>query len=139
MADTLEQLANIPLFGDLPVKSLQRIERIATTRDYAEGDVIFDTGDEGVGVFLIVDGQVEVLRDGTSLAKLGAGDVFGEMALIDHYRRSATVRALAPTKTIMIPRWDFISEIRANPDIAVHLLQVMSRRLREVDERAAAL
>ena len=129
------QLADVPLFRDLNKRALDRIEKVVRERNFKAGETIVSQGDEGVGFFLITDGQVKVVRDGNDLATLGSGDFFGEQALLDNYRRSATVTAVAPTKTLAIMRSDFIAEVRANPDIAVEILAVMSRRLREVEDK----
>ena len=129
------QLADVPLFRDLNKRALDRIEKVVRERNFKAGETIVTQGDEGVGFFLITDGQVKVVRDGNDLATLGSGDFFGEQALLDNYRRSATVTAAAPTKTLAIMRSDFIAEVRANPDIAVEILAVMSRRLREVEDK----
>jgi CRP-like cAMP-binding protein len=130
-------LAAVPLFRDLPKRTLERLDRIAVSRSFAAGEPIVKEGDEGVGFFLITEGQVEVTRGGTALNTLRQGDFFGEMALLDNHRRSATVTATAPTTCLGMSRWDFVAELRSNPDLAVEMLQVMSRRLREVDERVS--
>lgn len=96
-------------------------------------------GDEGVGFFLIMSGKVQVKRGNTTLATLGPGDFFGEMALLDNYRRSATVTATEPTETIALLRSDFIAELRSNADLSESLLKFMSRRVRELDDRVAAV
>jgi len=135
MASTTEALLKVPLFRDLNKKALSRLEKIARERAFGAGDVIVKEGDEGVGFFLITSGQVAVTKDHTELSRLGAGDFFGEMALLDNFRRSATVQALEPTKTLAMLRSDFISELRENADLAVEMLALMSRRVREADER----
>ena len=90
---------------------------------------------EGVGFFLITSGDVAIIKDGRELARLGEGDFFGEMALLDNFRRSATAKALAPTETLALLRSDFIAELRGNADLAVEMLSLMSRRVREADTR----
>ncbi len=137
MTSTMDALLNVPMFRDLDTKTLRRVETIARERSFAAGDVIVKEGDEGVGFFLITEGNVEVTKDGKELIRLGASEFFGEMALLDNFRRSATVRALTPTKTLAMLRSDFIAELRANADLAVEMLVLMSRRLREADSRLA--
>lgn len=129
------QLGSVPLFKDLNKKALERLEKVVRDRTFKAGETIVSQGDEGVGFFMITDGSVKVTRDGTELATLGAGDWFGEQALLDNYRRGATVTAADATKTLAIMRSDFIAEVRANPDMAVEILAVMSRRLREVEDK----
>jgi CRP/FNR family transcriptional regulator len=77
----MDALAAVPMFRDLPKKSLERIEKFARQRSFQAGDVIFKEGEEGVGFFLVDKGTVSVLRGGTEIAKVSAGGFFGEMAL----------------------------------------------------------
>ncbi|MCK9517827.1 MAG: cyclic nucleotide-binding domain-containing protein [Dehalococcoidia bacterium] len=135
MSATADALARVPLFKDLNRKSLARIERFARERHFEPGDTVFVEGDEGVGFFLITNGKVEATHAGTKLAELGPDDFFGEMALIDGNRRSATVKAVEPTDCLALMRADFIAELRNNSDLALEMLQVMSSRIRELDER----
>ena len=135
MAALADSLAKVPLFKDLDKNALNRLERVMRERTFKAGDTIVSQGDEGVGFYLITDGEVEVSRDGTRLATLGADDWFGEQALLDNYRRSATIKATSDTKTLAVMRSDFIGELRNNPDLAVEVLAVMSRRLRDVEDK----
>lgn len=139
MSKISESLAQVPLFRELPKKTLDRIERLAHERSFKEGSAIVKEGDEGVGFFMIVNGKVQVTRGGTTLATFGPGDFFGEMALLDNFRRSATVTAVEPTDTIALLRSDFIAELRSNPDLAESMLKLMSRRVRELDQKLAAM
>ena len=138
MSATLDLLASVPLFRNLPRKTLQRLERIAVTRTYKAGEDIVKEGDQGAGFFLITSGKVEVLKGGSRLNTLGAGEFFGEMALLDNQPRVATVRALEDTACLAMSRWDFVAELRANPDIAIEMLEAVSARLRQLEERITA-
>ncbi|HXF51881.1 MAG TPA: cyclic nucleotide-binding domain-containing protein [Dehalococcoidia bacterium] len=138
MSATLDFLARVPLFKHLPRKTLQRLERIAVARQYNAGDDIVQEGDRGAGFFLITEGRVEVLKGGSQLNTLGAGEFFGEMALLDNHPRVATVRALEDTSCLALSRWDFVAELRANPDLAIEMLEAVSARLRQLEERITA-
>jgi CRP-like cAMP-binding protein len=133
----MESLARVPLFRDLNRKTLERIERAARPRSFKAGEEIVKEGDEGVGFYLITSGAVGVTRGGTQLNTLRVGDFFGEMVLLEHHRRTATVTASEPTECLVLLRSDFVSELRANSDLAIALLAVMARRLRELDEKLA--
>ena len=135
MAELMDQLAHVPLFKDLDKKGLERLVRIARIRNYKAGENIVKEGDEGVGFFMIANGSVDVTKSGQKLATLHAGEFFGEMALLDNYWRAATVTAIGDTECIAMSRWDFNAELRANPDIAMEMLSLMSRRLREVEQK----
>ena len=139
MSTATDSLAKVPLFRDLDRKALERIERAIRPRSYKAGEVIVKEGDEGVGFYLISSGAVGVTKGGKDLNTLGAGDFFGEMALLEHHRRTATITASAPTECLVLPRADFVSELRANPDLGIELLAIVSRRLRELDEKLADL
>ena len=134
MAQIHDAIRNVPLFADLDDKALGRLENFARERSYDTGAEIVRQGEEGVGVFVILEGSAEAIRDGQKLADFGPSSFFGEMAILDHYRRSATVRAVEPTKCLAIPRSDFLAELRGNNDLCLKLLVHMSRRVRELDE-----
>jgi CRP-like cAMP-binding protein len=136
MADA-ETLRNVPLFQDLPGKSIDRIAKFARRRVFQAGDAIVKEGDEGVGFFLVTKGTVDIARGGTSIAQVAEGGFFGEMALLDNHRRSATVTAIGDVETLAIMRSDFLAELRANGDLAVELLSVMSKRIRDLDQQLA--
>jgi CRP-like cAMP-binding protein len=133
-----EQLAKVPLFRDLSKKSLSRIAQFARPRSFKAGDVIFKEGEEGVGFFMVTNGNVVVTRGGTDLANVGSGGFFGEMALLDNHRRSATVKAVSDTDCLALMRSDFLAELRGNADLAVEMLHVMTARVRSLDEQLTA-
>jgi CRP-like cAMP-binding protein len=133
-----DALAQVPLFSQLGHRDLKRLAKGAVTRRFEKGHVIVKEGEQAVGFFLILSGRVEVVKgaEGPSpkvLSTLGPGDFFGEMALLDGYLRSASVRALEDTECLALSRWDFMAELRSSPYIAVQMLPVLSRRLRESD------
>jgi CRP-like cAMP-binding protein len=139
MTATAEQIASIPLLRSLPPEALDRLAQIARTRDYEPGWTIVEEGHEGVGVFLLVEGEASVMQDGRYLTTLGPGSVIGEMAAIDHHLRSATVRATTPATCIGISRWDFLAELRESPDLVFQIMRTLSKRLRELDEQVTAV
>jgi CRP-like cAMP-binding protein len=127
------------MFQDVPSKTIDRLERMSNTRTFKPGAEIVKEGTEGVGFFLITKGKVNVSRGGTELATLGEGTTFGEMALLDNYRRSATVTAAEETDVIALLRSDFMAELRGDADLAVKMLVLVARRLHAADERLAAM
>jgi CRP/FNR family transcriptional regulator, cyclic AMP receptor protein len=126
-------LATIDLFSDLPAKALERIEGLLVQRDFPAGAEIIQEGDRGVAFFIVTSGAVEVLRGPAreQVKTLEQGEYFGEMALFGQQLRSATVRALEPTQCLVLSQWDFLAEVRANPDLAINLLASMAKRVRE--------
>lgn len=133
------QLARIPLFVDLGKHELQQVAETSVERDYAAGDTLVRQGGPGVGLFFIISGRVQVTQqpegggDPRLLATLGPGEVFGEMSLLDDLPRSATAVAVDPVHALLIASFDFRAILREDPDIAIRLLAVLSRRLRAVE------
>jgi len=107
------------------------------------GDTILTEGEDGDSAFLIVDGSVEVSVGAASQAKavgtLSAGEVFGEMSLIEPGPRSATVRALTDTECIVTNYDEFITSLQADPERAVEFMKTLVRRLRHMNERVASM
>lgn len=130
-----DSLAKIPIFSQLGKGDLARLARIAVPRSFKTGEVIIKEGDRAAGVFLVTSGRVEVVKGADErVATCGPGEFFGEMALFEDYPRSATVRALEDTELLALTRWDFTAELKNHPEIAVSMLPLLVRRLRETTE-----
>ena len=133
-----EALRNVPLFADLESADLRRLARILVPRHYEAGEVILKEGDEAVGFFVVSSGKVRVVKDlgddkEQTLATLTSGEFFGETALLDGYPRTASVQAVEKTECLALTRWDFMSELKGSPTIAVEIVRVLARRLRQTD------
>lgn len=126
-----EYLRKVPIFKELPANEVGMIARSLKERVYEPGTTIVKQGDPGVGFFLIAEGQVEVTHDGHHIRYLGPGEFFGEMALMEERVRTATVSAKERTRCLQLVRWDFRALLKEHPDMAVKLLEVVVRRLRE--------
>ena len=131
-----DTLAQVPLFSQLSRGALRRLARGTISRRFGRGDVIVKEGEQAVAFYLVLSGKVEVVKQAEGATPrvqgvLGPGDFFGEMALIDDYPRSATVRALEDTECLELWRWDFRYELHRSPSIAVEMLPDLSRRLRQ--------
>lgn len=137
----IDFLRRIPLFEDLDEKSVRAIANAVVEQTYERGQDIVREGDTGVGAFIIRSGRAEVLQNRQGeiarLGELSAGDFFGEMALLDEFPRSATVRAVEPTTCLGLTRWHFRGILESHPQIALGILPVLTRRVRTA-ERAAA-
>ena len=112
------------------------------TVTFKAGDTIISEGEEGESAFLIVSGSVEVtIGEGTKAKTLGtleAGEVFGEMSLIEPGPRSATVRAVSDTECVATSYDEFISSLQENPERAVVFMKTLVRRLRQMNELVSA-
>jgi CRP-like cAMP-binding protein len=123
-------LQKAPLWAGLTEKELKVIARSFKELKYESGDFIVHKGERGIGFYLIVDGTVEVRTDGRVLSRLGPGQFFGEMALLDGQPRSADVVALEPSKCLALSSWNFNSIVSDYPKMALKLLQESTRRSR---------
>src|SRR3954468_13262936 len=125
------------MFEDLDNRSLEAIANAAVEQRYEPGQEIVRQGDTGVGAFIIRSGKVEIVQDRggkeEKIATLGPGDVFGEMALLDEFPRSATVRAVEPTTALGIQRWHFKGILESHPQLALALLPILTRRIRSAE------
>lgn len=133
--DTLQQ---IPLFRHLDYTEVVKVLDATQVREVRADEVIIDEGAPGDDFFILLSGEVEVSRQGRTLTTLGDRAHFGEMALVDRSPRSATVRALRPTRVLSLPRRAFFHLVKSEPVLASKLLwsfvQVLSHRLRAANE-----
>jgi len=130
-----EFLARVPVFAHCTADEISAISGVAQEGYFQPGQIIVTQGTPGQAFYLVLNGRVEILRDGVSLGAFGPGDFFGEMSLLDQAPRSATIRALDQTTCLMLSSWDFKTLLEKQPSIAIKLLEVLSRRLRVADER----
>jgi CRP/FNR family transcriptional regulator len=128
------------VFETLEAPDVARVADVAVPRAFAAGTVIFREGDESDTCYVVSTGHVRAVRehqDGRtiSLAHFGPGDIFGELAMFDNERRSATIETLDAVEAIAILGKDMRRLLREHPDIAVKLVIALGRRLRETNER----
>ncbi len=129
----LEKLRSVPLFSGMKDKQLRSILASGKKQEYPKDHHIVSEGEAGVAFYLVLDGAVEVRRRGRVLAKLGSGNFFGEMSLLDSNPRSSDVVAVAPTTCLVLSSWSFQAVVESNSDIALNLLKSLIQRLRESD------
>jgi CRP-like cAMP-binding protein len=119
------------------------MEAGALGKIYQAGEVIFRQGETGDCMYVIQAGQVEIVRekDGqeVQLSVRGEGDFFGEMAIFEHEVRSATVRALGQARVLTLDKKTFLRRVHEDPSLAFHILEGMSRRIREMSAEVARL
>jgi CRP/FNR family transcriptional regulator len=135
-------LAQVPVFETLAEADLARVGEVAVPRRFEAHRVIFREGDESDTCYVVRSGHARAVRehpDGRtlSLAHFGPGDIFGELAMFDDERRSATVETLDEVEAIAILGKDMRRLLREHPDLAVKLVISLGRRLREANERLA--
>lgn len=138
----MELLARVPVFSTLQAADLERIAQLAVPRGFETGQVVFREGDHSDTCYVVHLGRVRAVHqhdDGRTitLATFGPGDIFGELALFEDERRSATVEALQPTSAVAVLGPDMRRLMSEHPQIAMRLLIALGRRLRESNERLA--
>jgi CRP-like cAMP-binding protein len=141
-ADTALLLARVPVFEELTEDDLRRVAEVSVPRAFGAGDVVFREGDDSDTCYVVQSGHARALRehpDGRqiTLATFGPGDIFGELAMFDDERRSATIEAIDDLEVIGILGPDMRRLMREHPDIAVQLSIALGRRLRAANERLA--
>ena len=131
-----ELLAGCPLFKGIDAAGLAKLAELAAPVDLPAGHVIAREGEIGTGFFVIVAGRVRVVRDGAVVARLGAGEFFGELSVLDQMPRNATVAAEEATSCLALASWDFDRVLLEEPALTLAILRGVARRLREVSESA---
>lgn len=127
------ELKDAKLFQGLPAAELVAIQSEMKIVRHEAGNEITVRGESGVGFMTILDGTVLVETAQGRVRKLGPGDSFGEMALLDHEGRSATIRAESAVSLAAIPEWGFKLFIHEHPEVAYRLLQTLSLRIRQAE------
>ena len=130
-------LETIPLFRSLNHAELQALRQIAQERRFAAGQEIFREGAPGDGVYFVKNGLVEISAGASPqrvFSRLGPGEIFGEMSIIEHRPRSATASAAQAAEVYFLPRGEMLAFIERSPGLAFALLQQISHRLREFNQ-----
>lgn len=131
--DAVDVLKEVPLFGGLSKSELRRIAKEAREEVYSPGQDIVTEGQAGGPFFCITDGMANLLIDGKKVQDLPTGSYFGEMALLEGGKRTATVRAETHVKALAISSWNFLAILEESWDITRKILAELSRRVRELD------
>ncbi|HKH78434.1 MAG TPA: Crp/Fnr family transcriptional regulator [Solirubrobacteraceae bacterium] len=141
-AEVVELLARVPAFSTLVPADLERIAQLAVPREFEPGQVVFRDGDCSDTCYIVRSGRARAVREHSdgrviTLATFGPGDIFGELAMFEDERRSATVEAVEPTGVVAVLGPDMRRLMIEHPGIATRLAIALGRRLRETNERLA--
>ncbi|MFL5658598.1 MAG: cyclic nucleotide-binding domain-containing protein [Ktedonobacteraceae bacterium] len=141
-----DALARVDLFSGLRKKELTEVAKCCREARYSPGSVLMSQGEKGAGLFILTKGTVRITRtnspDGAEevLGTAGMADIIGEMALLDDMPRSATVTAVDDVSALVLPFGEFRRIFRyilsTDPDVALDMMAVLSRRLRKAEQRA---
>jgi CRP-like cAMP-binding protein len=138
VADLVDDLERVPLFSGLSRRQLKRLSRMFKERTYRPGQSVVRQGHmDGVGFFVLVEGDASVLVDGEELGSLSPGDYFGELAMISKRERAATVVAASQLRCLVMPFWDFRAFAQDNPELCWKLLQRLADLLVDAQSRLA--
>ncbi len=130
---SVELLHGIPLFASLKPRELERLSGSFSERDFKAGDSVAIEGGGAAGFFVIESGEATVTVGGDERGRLGPGDYFGDIAMIDQGDRTATIQADSDLKCYGMTFWDFRPIVESDARIAWPLLQAMAKRLREAE------
>jgi len=139
-ADVVELLGRVPAFSTLERSDLERIASVAVPRSFDAGQAVFREGDASDTCYVLREGRARAISthaDGRTitLATFGPGDIFGELAMFEDERRSATVEAVEPTSVVAVLGPDMRALMNEHPEIATRLVIALGRRLRDANQR----
>jgi CRP-like cAMP-binding protein len=129
----IEALRRIPFFEELTSEDLERLSRVGRRRSFPSGEAIVTRGSDDPGLYILLSGSASVEAGGRTHT-LRPGDFVGEMALLAGRPRTATVVAVDPVEALVITTMYFRPFLIANPSVAVHLLEVVAERLRNLQD-----
>jgi len=137
---TADVLRQVWLFSGLDEQQLDAVSSLTFQKRFGPGELIVEEGRTGNGMYAIISGNVEAVKAlGTeqerTVNRLGSGEVFGEMALLGEWPRTATVRAIDDVECLGIDRWVFLTQLERHPQVGIKLLQVLAQKLRDSDAR----
>lgn len=135
MTNVQDVLAQVPMFSMLKPKELKSLTADAHDLTYSAGTTLTETDELGSTFFVVVEGTLRVLVDDKVIKSIGPGDFFGEMALIDHSPRSATIVADTDVRCLVFSSWVFRPFALKHPEVAWALLEMMVARIREAEAR----
>lgn len=141
-AEVVELLEHVPVFAALVPADLERIAELTVPRTFEPGQIVFREGDASDTCYVVRSGRARAVRRHPggrtiTLATFGPGDIFGELAMFEDERRSATVEAIAPTSVVAVLGPDMRRLMTEHPEISTRLVIALGRRLRESNERLA--
>jgi len=136
----VELLRSVPLFADLEEGELERFSHVAVPRSFPAGTRVFHEGDSSDACYIVSEGNFRVTREHSdgraiTLATLGPGEIFGELAMLDGDKRSASAESITDGTLMALPANDVRSLLARNPEIALKLVAGLVRRLRAANAR----
>jgi len=126
-------LEKVPLFSDCSSEVLDRLADATAEAEFNADSPIVQQGQIGNGLYIIVAGGARIVAGSDELARLGPGDFFGELSVIDQQPRAATAFAIGDTVCLALASWDLVAVLEREPRLAMNLLKELAGRLRNAD------
>ncbi|HET6663380.1 MAG TPA: cyclic nucleotide-binding domain-containing protein [Acidimicrobiales bacterium] len=131
----LDHLATVPLFSGATTKELRAVAKASMEMNIEQGKQFVTQGEIGREAFIIVDGQADVSRAGNKITTLGPGDCVGELALLDHGPRTATVTAATPLTVLVLGPREFSGLLDQVPTLNHKMLAALASKVRDLDSQ----
>ena len=129
-------LADVPLFAGISDESMSRLAAVAGEQEFAAGQFIVRQGQVGSGLYVVIDGSVNVVRGADELvATLKPGDFFGELSVIDQQPRNASVQAAQATTCLAVASWDLLALLEQDPALSLNLIKGLVARIRATGDQ----
>ena len=128
-------LARVPLFAGISSESMARLAEATGEQDFGAGQFIVRQGQVGTGLYVVLSGSVKVVRGADELARLGGGDFFGELSVIDQQPRNASVQAVEPTACLALASWDLLALLESDAQLSLNLIRGLVERVRSAGEQ----
>jgi CRP/FNR family cyclic AMP-dependent transcriptional regulator len=125
----VDLIRKVPLFSKLSKKGLEDVAHIADELDLPKGKVMAQEGDRGREFFVLLQGEADVTKGDRSINRLGEGDFFGEIALVTHMPRTASVTATSDVRVLVITERDFGALLKRSPDVARGVAEALAERI----------
>jgi CRP-like cAMP-binding protein len=129
-------LHDVPLFAGISDESMSRLAAVAGEQEFTAGQFIVRQGQVGSGLYVVIDGSVNVIRGADEqIATLKPGEFFGELSVIDQQPRNASVQASGPTTCLAVASWDLLSLLEQDPQLSLNLIKGLVTRIRATGEQ----
>ena len=126
-------LEKVPLFRGCAPDVVERLADATAEFDFAADQAIVQQGQVGNGLYIVVEGGARIVAGSDELARMGPGDFFGELSVIDQRPRAASAFAVGPTTCLALASWDLVAVLEKDPQLAMNLLQELAGRIRAAD------
>jgi len=126
----VERLQAVPLFSGCSTRELASLSQFLRVVEFPAGREIVKQGASGTGLHVLMEGETKVLVGNRTRQRLGPGDFFGEISLLDRGPRTATVVAETPVRTLSLSSWNFRAALKEHPSMAIKMLEELARRVR---------